>query len=317
MKKVKFRNEFILPKNYKLNWYPGHMAKTYRILPEEIKKANIFLEIRDSRIPISSGNPELNNIITPNIKRIILYNKFDLCDQNKTKKIVEKFVKDNPNKNIKYMFMSAKAQINVQKVLDMITRENNPSFRTVGTWCMVGGIPNVGKSTIINVFRGMSRDIKELSEKTVKSAKTGAIATTTRNVDSFKVNLEPLIFIIDTPGIMPPKIYNNETGLKLSVCGNIKDKIAGKDTICDYLLYSLNKLNLHSYVKAFRMKEPTDNIEELVSHIFKEFQIQNKNNAFDFIMKYFQQGKLGKITFDEKIEDELSHFTNSKESHLP
>jgi ribosome biogenesis GTPase A len=76
-----YREEFILPKNFKLNWYPGHMAKTYRLLPENLKKVDIFLEIRDSRIPISSGNTELNRLIPDNVKRFILFNKFDLCDQ--------------------------------------------------------------------------------------------------------------------------------------------------------------------------------------------------------------------------------------------
>jgi len=79
--KTIYREEFILPKNFKLNWYPGHMAKTYRLLPENLKKVDIFLEIRDSRIPISSGNTELNRLIPENVKRFILFNKFDLCDQ--------------------------------------------------------------------------------------------------------------------------------------------------------------------------------------------------------------------------------------------
>jgi ribosome biogenesis GTPase A len=79
--KTKFREQFILPKGFKMNWFPGHMARTYRILPEHLKKIDIFLEIRDSRIPLTSGNPELDHIITPNIKRFVLFNKFDLCDQ--------------------------------------------------------------------------------------------------------------------------------------------------------------------------------------------------------------------------------------------
>lgn len=76
-----YRDQFILPKNFKINWYPGHMAKTYRLLPENLKKIDIFLEIRDSRIPISSGNTQLHKYIPDNVKRFILFNKYDLCDQ--------------------------------------------------------------------------------------------------------------------------------------------------------------------------------------------------------------------------------------------
>lgn len=81
MKAGKFREEFKFPKNFKINWFPGHMAKTYRLLPENLKKADLFLEIRDSRIPITSANTELDKIIPENVKRYIIFNKFDLCDQ--------------------------------------------------------------------------------------------------------------------------------------------------------------------------------------------------------------------------------------------
>jgi ribosome biogenesis GTPase A len=80
MKKVE---EYVLPKNFKLNWFPGHMAKTYKILPDSMKKIDIFLEIRDSRIPLSSGNCELDVLIPPNVKRFIFFNKYDVCNKVK------------------------------------------------------------------------------------------------------------------------------------------------------------------------------------------------------------------------------------------
>jgi ribosome biogenesis GTPase A len=88
--KTQFREAFKFPKDFKINWYPGHMAKTYRLLPNNIKKVDVFLEVRDCRIPISSGNSELNQLIPPHVKRIILFNKYDLCDQVYLCNIVEK-----------------------------------------------------------------------------------------------------------------------------------------------------------------------------------------------------------------------------------
>ncbi len=301
--------EYILPKNFKLNWFPGHMAKTYRVLPEAMKKVDIFLEVRDSRIPISSGNCELDVLIPPNVKRFIFFNKFDLCDRNKTEKIVQKYLKESDNeqiRNAKYMFLSAKTGLNLKKIVDLVIRENNPKFKTVGTWCMVGGIPNVGKSTMINAFRTMSYDLKELETK--KKATTGVHATTTRHIDFFKVNASPVIYIMDTPGIMQPKIYNPESGLKLSICGNIKEKIAGKEIICDYLLFHLNKENVLEYKKAFRLQNQVKDLSELLKHVMEQFKIQNSNHAFDFILKYFKDGRLGNITFDENIPKELIYM---------
>jgi len=204
------------------------------------------------------------------------------------------------------MYLSAKTQLNVKKIIEMIIRENNPKFKTVGTWCMVGGIPNVGKSTIINTFKNMNNDREKKDSSLKKSAKTDIHATTTRHIDYFKINNEPVVYIMDTPGIMPPKIYNVESGIKLAIAGNIKDKITGKEIICDYLLFCLNKSdsNQQSYVKRFKLKGPVYTGEELVASIMQQF-FMSSNNAMDFIIKNFREGSLGKITFDENIPHEL------------
>jgi ribosome biogenesis GTPase A len=198
--------------------------------------------------------------------------------------------------------MSAKTHTNIKKIIDLVIREHNPKFRTVGTWCMIGGVPNVGKSTLINTFRQLSHDIKDLP---TKAAVMNTHPTTTRHIDYFKVNNEPIIYIMDTPGIMPPKIFNNASGLKLSVCGNIKEKIAGKETICDYLLYMLNKNKVFEYTKAFGLDDRTDDIHVLLRHVKERYKIHDTNQAFDFMLKAFKEGRLGKVTFDDEVENDL------------
>lgn len=225
--------------------------------------------------------------------------------------IVQKYLKESEIdqiRNAKYMFLSAKLGINMKKIVELVIRENNPKFKTVGTWCMVGGIPNVGKSTLINAFKNMNSESKETKSK--KNAEIGVHATTTRHIDYFQVNSNPVIYIMDTPGIMPPKIYNPESGLKLSICGNIKDKIAGKDMICDYLLFHLNKEKVFEYKNIFRLSEETKDVNYLVRHIMNEFKILSSNNVYDFILRYFKEGKLGNITFDENIPKELIYMKN-------
>jgi ribosome biogenesis GTPase A len=198
--------------------------------------------------------------------------------------------------------MSAKTHTNIKKIIDLVIREHKPQFKTIGTWCMIGGVPNVGKSTLINTFRQLSQDIKELSGK---APVTNVHPTTTRHIDYFKVNSEPVIYVIDTPGIMPPKIFNYASGLKLSVCGNIKEKIAGKIIICDYLLFQLNKNKVFDYTKTFGLDVKTDDIHILIKHIQNKYKIADSSMAMDFMLKAFKEGRMGRVTLDEEVENDL------------
>ena len=152
--------------------------------------------------------------------------------------------------------------------------------------------------TLINTFKGLNREITEVTKK---SAKTAPLPTTTRHIDYFRVSVDPTIFLIDSPGVMPPKITNNDSGLKLSICGSIKEKIVGKDIICDYLLHLLNKNQNFTYVKALKLKDSSDNLHEVLNKLCETYKIQNFNNSYDFFIKSFRDGKFGKLTLDDDI----------------
>ena len=139
----------------------------------------------------------------------------------------------------------------------------------------------------------------ELRETNKKVAKTEATATTTRHIDYFKVNNNPNIYIMDTPGIIMPKIENNDTGLKLSICGNIKEKIVGKQLIFEYLLYLLNKNDYFDYMKVLKTETQVNDPEKFIKLLMDNYKITDKNNAFDFTFKLFSNGDLGKVTFDD------------------
>ena len=132
-----------------------------------------------------------------------------------------------------------------------------------------------------------------------KSTVSGATPTTTRNIDHFKVNTDPKIFVYDTPGIMPPKVDSYETGLKLSVTGNIKDKILGVEVIADYTLFLLNKKKVNEYVTELKLKAPVNTIDELWEQMTVNYKFASKNDALTYFMKKFREGDLGKLTIDE------------------
>ncbi len=110
---------------------------------------------------------------------------------------------------------------------------------------------------------------------------------------------------MDSPGIIQPKIYDNNISLKLSICGNIKEKIVGKKLICEYLLHLLNKNNYLDYVKELKTKEKVVSIDKLIKIVSENYNILETNNAFDFVLTRFYAGKLGKVTFDEDINRKL------------
>ena len=128
---------------------------------------------------------------------------------------------------------------------------------------MIGGVPNVGKSTIINSLRKKDTGI----EHTKKSgAKTGGVPCITKSVSGFKVISDPPIYISDTPGIFIPKLANSEDGMKLCACNCIRDGIVEPELVCDYVLYQLNKNRLFEYVTRYDLqnKLPTDSIHNLM-----------------------------------------------------
>lgn len=164
---------------------------------------------------------------------------------------------------------------------------------------MIGGIPNVGKSTIINALR---RKDESLNHSKKSGAREGGVPCITKSINGFKIISDPPTFMMDTPGIITPKIKeNSEDGLKLCVCANIRDGIVEGELVCDYLLYKLNKESIFHYVNryALPLRRPVDSIHELTNAIMERFKLQERQTAYDAFLRDFRDGTLGNITFDD------------------
>jgi len=158
---------------------------------------------------------------------------------------------------------------------------------------MIGGMPNVGKSTIINAIR---KQAQGLSHKDI--TKSAALPCTTKSVTGFKISESPLAYLVDTPGVMVPRINDDETGLKLSLVGCIKDTIVGKDILMDYLVWMLNKHKGYRYVERYGMRGPAGTGKELAQHVHEKFRHNNFDTTYDLVLKDFRKGELGKLTMD-------------------
>ena len=222
-----------------IQWYPGHMTKTRRMMEENISLVDIVIELLDARLPLSSKNPEIDKLAA-NKKRIVILNKADLADDKKTKEWADYFkskgfvvieANSATGKGIKEITPAAK-ELMAEKVERL--RKRGRIF--VPTRAMIVGIPNVGKSTLINKFVGKNM------------AKTGDKAGVTRAKQWVKIKKD--FELLDTPGILWPKFEDQEVGLKLAFTGAINDDIMDSTVLVTHLIEYLDKL----YPEAVRKR---------------------------------------------------------------
>ena len=291
-----------------INWYPGHMAKTKKEIIEDLKLVDIVIEILDSRIPISSQNPDIKEI-TKNKPKIFILNKSDLSDK-KENDLWIKYFKENRQYAILTNCSTGQGINEVISCIEKISnpqKENSTEKGRVGrkTKVMVLGIPNVGKSSFINRF--------------VKSSKTevGNKPGVTKNKQWIRVNDK--IDLLDTAGVLWPKIDDEKVGLNLSYVGTIKDDLLPITEIA----YQLLKILLENYKKNISqryklelsyindtLKKPQEeniNIYEIMQEIGRKRGCIISGGEIDdektskIIIDDFRTGKLGNITL-EKVE---------------
>lgn len=275
----------------KINWFPGHMYRGLVEIRENIQKVDLFLEVRDARIPYSSKNYEFDKIVQEfNKKRLILFNKFDMCDHKKTMAIM----KDLSSVGIHSVSMTALMGENIAKIMKYAKERVDLKYNTVGYWLMIGGCPNVGKSSILNALRKKSHT---LSKKDITT--TSPLPCETKGVRGFKIFDHPVAWLFDTPGIMMPTITDDEMGLKMGLMGAIKDRIVGKDVLIDYMVWWLNKNNKLKYVRFYELSGPVPSGTQLLEHAMRKYCHTNVEVTHDLILRQFREGELGRFTLDE------------------
>ncbi|XP_054516028.2 mitochondrial ribosome-associated GTPase 1 isoform X2 [Pan troglodytes] len=217
-------------------WFPGHMAKGLKKMQSSLKLVDCIIEVHDARIPLSGRNPLFQE--TLGLKpHLLVLNKMDLADLTEQQKIMQ-HLEGEGLKNV--IFTNCVKDENVKQILPMVTeligRSHRYHRRENLEYCiMVIGVPNVGKSSLINSLRRQHL-------RKGKATRVGGEPGITRAVMSkIQVSERPLMFLLDTPGVLAPRIESVETGLKLALCGTVLDHLVGEETMADYLLYTLNK----------------------------------------------------------------------------
>ena len=290
----------------RIQWYPGHMAKTRREIIEDLKLIDVVIELLDSRIPISSRNPDIAEI-TKNKDRIIALNKSDLSDKKENEKWIKHF-KENGLIAIECDSNNGRGINEVLRAIEKIKEKEMQEYASKGRTgrkirAMILGIPNVGKSSFINRVSKTNR--LEVGNKPGVTKKKQWI------------RLNDKIELLDTPGVLWPKFDNEKVALNLAYTGSIKDEILPQTEIA----YQLLKYLLENYKSNIseRYKLSTDYIDKVLNqnqlenfNIYEIMQeIGKKRGAIvsggqvddekvaRIILDDFRSGKIGKITLEK------------------
>ncbi|XP_023977288.1 mitochondrial ribosome-associated GTPase 1 isoform X2 [Physeter macrocephalus] len=257
-----WRESFPLDGRDVARWFPGHMAKGLKKMQSSLKLVDCIIEVHDARIPLSGRNPLFQE--TLGLKpHLLVLNKMDLADLKEQQKIIQ-HLEGEGLKNV--IFTNCVKDENIKQIIPMVTELVGSSYRyhrgeNLEYCIMVIGVPNVGKSSLINSLRR-----KHLRKG--KATRVGGEPGITRAVMSrIQVCERPLMFLLDTPGVLAPRIQSVETGLKLALCGTVLDHLVGEETLADYLLYTLNRHQLLGYVQHYGLGEACDDVASVLKRV--------------------------------------------------
>lgn len=273
-------------------WYPGHMTKARRMMQENIKLIDLVIELTDARIPMSSRNPDLDEL-GKNKARLILLNKADLADEKQNDAWLE-FFKNKGYSVVKVNSKKGGGIKSIQGVIQEACREKIERDRKRGILnrpvrAMVVGIPNVGKSTFINALAGKA------------CAKTGNKPGVTKGKQWIRLNKN--VELLDTPGILWPKFEDQTVGLRLAFIGSIKDEIMNLEELAAELAGFLKEFYSGILAEKYGIEEVEDNYQCL--HLIAESRhCLVRGNELDIqkaaglLIEDFRSGKLGRITLE-------------------
>lgn len=277
-------------------WYPGHMTKAKRMMQENIKLIDLIIELVDARIPMSSRNPDIDEL-GKGKSRIILLNKSDLADAGLNQEW-ESFFKE---KGYFVQQLNAKTGAGIKNIQalvqesckEKIERDRKRGIINRPVRAMVVGIPNVGKSTFINSFAGKA------------CAKTGNKPGVTKGKQWIRLNKN--LELLDTPGILWPKFEDQKIGERLALIGSINDEILHVDELAVALIRNMKNSYLDLLEKRYDITIDEDAYDTLkkiaiARKCLQKGELPDVDRASSMLLEDFRSGKLGRITLERPEE---------------
>uniref|UniRef100_A0A3B3WMH0 Mitochondrial GTPase 1 n=1 Tax=Poecilia mexicana TaxID=48701 RepID=A0A3B3WMH0_9TELE len=318
----RFRTVFDFGGREVAHWFPGHMAKGLKQMKANLKNVDCILEIHDARISFKTSHSELGFYFDLNKPHLLVLNKMDLADLSNKQKILKKLENDGV-RNVLFTDCLKQRDDNVKKLVplvmeliktgDRFNREENRDY-----CLMVIGVPNVGKSSLINALR-------RTNVKKGRASRVGGEPGITKAVlTKIQVSERPLMYLLDTPGVLPPKIESVETGMKLALCGELNTELSWTIWWVKMLfVVFISRLPYSSlfgcfvcrYVEKYDLQEPSDDIQHVLKRIAVKLRktqrvkaitgvgnitvtIPNYTAAAYNFIRAFRKGELGQVLLD-------------------
>ncbi|GAA0708445.1 ribosome biogenesis GTPase YlqF [Paraclostridium ghonii] len=293
MKIQRMTDEYLKDDSLHINWYPGHMKKTKELVKTNLKLVDVVVELLDARIPFSSRNPDIDRFVGDK-PRVVVLNKSDISDPNKLNQWVDYYKK----RGIKAIPVDTLNGKGVNKIIEECKNETKEKMEALvkkgrierPIRIMIVGIPNVGKSSLINKLTGR------------KSTQTGDKPGVTKGKQWVKLkgNLE----LLDTPGILWPKFEDEKVALKLAFCRAIKDEVLDVDTLGLKLIEKLMEIEPEKLKERFKLDELGETPIEIMDKIGIKRGLILRKNELDYtriattVLNEFRDGKIGRITLE-------------------
>lgn len=276
-----------------INWYPGHMAKTKREILEKLNLIDVVYEVVDARMPLSSKIVDIDELIKDK-PRILVMTKYDLCDKTETDKII-KYYEELGYKVVAVDLMSG---LNVKKILDYTKeimdienkKRESKGMKPRAARALIVGVPNSGKSTLINRLVGK------------KSAGVGDTPGFTKSLSWIRINKD--VELLDSPGILWPKMEDQEAAHILACLSSIKEEILNPDAIAVFILRKLYELYPERLEERYGIVELDEDLIEVYDMIAKKRGALSRGGIADYdkvsniIIRDLKNGYFGNITFD-------------------
>lgn len=291
--------------NLDIQWYPGHMAKAKRLLSAQLSKVDLVVELCDARLPLSSRNPALDELIRHK-RRVLLLCKADLAEQSKTQQWLAYFKRQGMEAMAydKSPQKTKQAKQLIEHVAKDVLERNERRGIQKTLRAMVVGVPNVGKSTFINRLYGGN------------VAKTGDRPGVTKSNQWVKVS--PYLEVLDTPGMLWPKLNDQRAATRLAYIGTIKDAVYDQYELCANLLEDLLSVMQQSTCDRYKIKDPEAKGYELLDEVCRGRGFLMRGGVCDLdracavILDEFREGKVGKITLEEAPKPEKEAQLNGE-----